>query len=587
MLPVFAGFLLAGCAGSKETIRTVVRVDTVSRPCPVKICPTLKCPPPPDPRLAHVGRNVDTALWVALDSLAEADYLSWGGNLGAMVIRTRDSQVVWSHQPDTRMLPASTQKLFAVGAALSELGPDFRWRTTLWAQGKIEGNVLHGNLVLEGGGDPTLGGADGPGLTGVVYQLSKLGVTEVRGNLVAMDTLVGRGPDAWPQGWTINSSRDGYGSPVLGLNWAQNRIWDKAILEPRPEALKALRKALAARKIALTGTDTTVKVRGDSLPSRKDWARVGSTSSPQLDEVAKICLRESVNPYAEAMVLAMGIGRTRLAPRDAGRKRMQEWAARKGFEPWRMVLDDGSGLSRYDLVTARQMAKLLGADVRGPKGDRLVDFMAKGGEGTLRRRFKELPDPSRVTAKTGTLDGVANLAGVLQRPGKDTLAFAFLCGGFTGSPRPVRKLQDRMISLLAGVPLHPLVYADTASDSVTVRDSVKADWVDSLKSKAPLGKDTAKDTTKSVKPAKADTSRTVPSTIAPASAKPIPLDLDSIARLRGRLSSGDSSTDSTRKRPLPTKEAPLGPTPIWVGFKAVDTVPVLKPSVPDSGIKTP
>jgi D-alanyl-D-alanine carboxypeptidase/D-alanyl-D-alanine-endopeptidase (penicillin-binding protein 4) len=556
MLLAIAGFLLAGCAGKNSPQSYVARVDTVFKACPVKICPPLRCPPPMDPRLLRVGRDVDTAMWVALDSLAEADYLAGGGVLGAMVIRTRDSQLVWSRQPDTRMLPASTQKLFSVGAALSELGPGFRWRTTLWAQGRIQGRVLHGNLLLEGGGDPTLGGADGLGLTGIAYQLSKLGVQEVRGNLVAIDTLVGRGLEAWPQGWTINSARDGYGAPVLGLNWAQNRIWDKSIPEPRPEALKALRKALAARNISVTGTDTTVQVRGDSLATRRDWSRVGSVASPPLDEVARICLRESVNPYADAMVLAMGMGKARVAPRDAGRKRMQEWAARKGLEPWRMVLDDGSGLSRYDLVTARQMAKLLTADLRGPKGDRLVDFMARGGEGTMRRRFKELPDPSRVTAKTGTLDGVANLAGVLARPGRDTLAFAFLCSGYTGSARPVRKLHDRMIALLAGVPLRPLVPSDTAADTVSVRDSVKADWVDSLKSKAPVIGDSAKDTTKNVRTMEADTARIrisppaspTPSRSLPVPTGPLPSDLDSIRRHWSNLPKTDSLSpmDSAR-----------------------------------------
>ncbi len=456
------------------------------RECPARICPPLECPPPPDPRLHRVGAGSDTSLWIALDSLAEADYLSGGGTLGAMVYRARDSQVVWSRQPDARMLPASVQKLWSTGAGLSELGPDFRWRTTLWAQGRIEGGILSGNLVLEGGGDPTLGSADGPGLMGVANAVVKFGIREVRGNLVALDTLVGRGPDAWPQGWTISSSRDGYGSPVLGLNWNQNRIGSRAILEPRPEALKALRKALWLKKVVVTGTDTTVKARGDSIGPRRDWIRIGTVPSPPLDDVVRVCLRESVNPYAEAIVLGLGVGRNRLPPRDAGRKRLQEWAARKGFEPWRMVLDDGSGLSRYDLVSARLLAKMLAADLRGPAGGRLVDFMARGGSGTMRRRFKELPDPSVVVAKTGTLDGVANLAGIMARPGRDTLSFAFLCSGYTGSARPVRKFQDRVLALLAGVPLHPIVPADTAVDTAA-SDAAMSDSV-----KPPVARSTAK-----------------------------------------------------------------------------------------------
>jgi hypothetical protein len=166
----------------------------------------------------------------------------------------------------------------------------------------------------------------------------------------------------------------------------------------------------------------------------------------------------------------------------------------------------------------------------------------------MRRRFKELPDPSRVTAKTGTLDGVANLAGVLVRPGRDTLAFAFLCSGYTGSARPVRKLHDRMIALLAGVPLRPLVPSDTAADTVSVRDSVKADWVDSLKSKAPVIGDSARDTTKNVRTMEADTARIrisppaspTPSRSLPVPTGPLPSDLDSIRRHWSNLPKTDS-----------------------------------------------
>ncbi len=472
--------LFTGCASTQPPIPAPLpaRVDTVFVPCPAMMCPPLKCPPPPDPRLARVGRDADRDLWIGLDSTADVDFVEQGGVLGAMVLRTRDSLVLWSHQPDTRLLPASTQKLWTVGAGLSELGPDFRWRTTLWAKGRIENGVLHGNLILEGGGDPTLGTGEGPGMQSLANALSKLRVREVRGNLVALDTMVGRGADAWPQGWTILSSRDGYGSPIFGLNWNQNRLGDRALPEPRPEALKALRKALLSKTISVTGTDTTVKARGDTIGPRKEWTKIGTVPSASLDEVSRVCLRESVNSFAEGIFLALGIGKGKMSVRDAGRKRLQEWVFRQGFEPWKMVLDDGCGLSRYDMVTARQMAKLMSRDLHGEPGARLVDFMARGGEGTLRRRFKELPDPSVVVAKTGTLDGVTNLVGVMARPGKDTLAFAFLCSGFTGSPKPVRKFQDRLLAQLAGVALKPMVPADTA-DSVAQRDPPKKVLADS------------------------------------------------------------------------------------------------------------
>lgn len=442
-------------------------VQLASPPCP----PPPRCPAPPDPRSLKVPPRADTSLWIALDSLAETDYLAGGGILGAWVQRLRDTVPLWFRSPDARLLPASTQKVFTVSAALAELGPNFRWRTGAWMTGSVQDSVLNGSIVLEGGGDPTLGMPDGTGLSGIASAVQRSGIRRVHGNLVALDTLVGRGLEAWPPGWTVGSSRDGYGAPVLGLNWSQNRVGDRSLPEPRPQALKALRKALLAKGIQVLGSDTTVKVRGDSIGPRRNWVRLGGVQSGELEPIARICLRESVNPFAEAMMIALGAGR-RGPPREGGRRHLQEWLAGRGLDASRMVVDDGSGLSRYDLATARLMAQHLDRDARGPE-PRLLSLLPRGGEGTLRRRVSRFPDPSVLVAKTGTLDGVANLAGYLVRPGRDTLAFAFLCNGFAGSPRPVRLFQDRMLALLAGLPLRAIHVSDTADSSLVRADSSK------------------------------------------------------------------------------------------------------------------
>ncbi|HXP89759.1 MAG TPA: D-alanyl-D-alanine carboxypeptidase [Fibrobacteria bacterium] len=475
--PVLIALVLAGCAANRplpkrDAAPRAPQADTlvlhsICPPCP----PPPRCPAPPDPRWRDLPVGADTALWTALDSLARADYLSQGGLLGAYVVRLGDTLPMWRHDADARLLPASTEKLFTAAVALSELGPGFRWRTTLWASGPIVDSVLHGDLLLEGGGDPTLGMSDGTGLGGLAVAARNIGIRRVHGNLVAVDTIVGRGPDAWPQGWTINSSRDGYGAPVLGLDWDQNKVGDHAIAEPRPRALKAMRAELLAKGVRVLGSDTALRARGDTLGRRRNWTRVGTVYSPELEPVLRVCLRESVNPFAEAMLLGLGMG-GRGPARESGRKRIQEWLASRGVDQTRMLVDDGCGLSRYDLASARQMARLLAMDARNG-GTRLVSVLPTGGEGTLRHRFQNLPDPTVVVAKTGTLDGVSNLAGYLVRPGRDTLAFAFLCNGFTGSPRPVRQFQDRMIALLAGVPLVPttLDTLDTLESRPEMSDS--------------------------------------------------------------------------------------------------------------------
>ncbi|MCB9496539.1 MAG: D-alanyl-D-alanine carboxypeptidase [Fibrobacteria bacterium] len=386
-----------------------------------------------------------------LDSLHASLYAPDGGSLGAYVVRTRDSALVWSHQPDRRTLPASTMKVLTAAAALEDLGPEYRWRTRIWSQGAIVGGTLKGDLILEGGGDPTLG-SDGSSMSPLVAAVSRAGIRKVSGRLIAFDPLVGRGLDVWPQGWSIGNAQDGYGAPVAGLNWGQNRGRHRSIHEPRLLALQALRSALESKKITVTGSDTTLWVRGDTIPDSRKWNLLGKTSSPRLGDVLRSCLVHSVNPYAEASVLAMGVRRPfrNLAPRDNGIRRFRQVLTLLGVSP-SVHVDDGSGLSRYDMVTARAMAELLRRDQGKEPGLRVSDLMAVGGQGTLRRRFGGLPAQEWVTAKTGTLDGTSTLVGLLRVPGRDTLAFALLCSGYRGGASRVRFFQDRMIMAMAGI----------------------------------------------------------------------------------------------------------------------------------------
>lgn len=421
----------------------------------------------------------DTALWRALDSLADTTIGPTGGLLGGYALRLRDSVPLWWRNPRTRLLPASTQKILTVGAALSGLGPNFRWHTTLWRRGGIREGVLAGDLVLEGGGDPTLGTADGPGLAPLAQALKQAGVRKVQGNLVALDTLTGREWNLWPQGWSLSNAGDGYGGPIAGLNWGQNRTGDRSVREPRRVALTALRQALSRAGIAVTGTDTTVAARGDTgLPRRAELVAVGSVQSPRLADVARICLRESVNPYAEAMVLTLGLGQ-RGAPREAGRERLKRILAAQGVNLEDVSVDDGSGLSRYDLATPETMARRLARDRSAPPGLRMTDLLARGGQGTLRRRFALLPDPTRVRAKTGTLDGVSALVGLTTTSAGDTVAFALMASGYRGGASRIRRFQDKAVTLLSGFPLPGPAVSDSADSSALDARATARDTSDS------------------------------------------------------------------------------------------------------------
>lgn len=483
LLLVATNLILSSCSGTSrgamERARTFpsdrnTTLDTIPS------CPTpVACPPAPDHRAVGLPAGIDTVLWLRLDSLVHILHDPTGGILGAAVLRTRDSALVWHRNPDLRILPASTMKVLTAAAALEDLGPEFRWKTSVWATAPIVNGILKGNLILEGGGDPTFG-VEGIGMSPLMSGLARAGLKEVHGNVIALDTMVGRDLDVWPSGWTITNSQDGYGAPITGLNWGQNRTSTRSIAEPRRLALTVFAKALAARKIKVRGTDTTILVRGDVLPSRQNWDLVARVQSPKLAEVLRTCMVHSVNPYAEAAILAMGVRRPlgKIAPRDQGKRRFRQILAGLGM-PASITADDGSGLSRYNLVTAQAMAELLRRDMSHTEGYRATELLPRGGQGTLRHRFGRLPSPTWVSGKTGTLDGTSSLVGILRVPGRDTLAFAFLSTGFQGRASRIRGFQDRLLMSLAGQDQRFLL------DSIAPADSTIPDLDDLPVDSAP------------------------------------------------------------------------------------------------------
>jgi len=532
--------------------------EFLARHCPApKVCPVL-----PDPRVVGLPAGVDTALWMKLDSLTRTFHDPSGGILGAAVLRSRDSSVVWQRYPDLRILPASTMKVLTVAAALEDLGPEFRWKTQVWATGPVVKGVLKGNLVLEGGGDPTLG-VDGPGMSPLVAAVVRAGIREVHGSVVALDTMVGRDDDVWPSGWTHGNSRDGYGAPVAGLNWGQNRTASRSIAEPRKLALMVFAKSLAARKVRVAGTDTTILARGDGIPDRRDWTLLGKVQSPRLSEVLRTCLVHSVNPYAEATLLALGVRKPnpKFAPREQGKRRLRQILTSMGV-PSSVFVDDGSGLSRYDLVTARAMAGLLQRDLGRADGLRVSDLMARGGQGTLRYRFGRLAPGMSVSGKTGTLNGTSCLVGLLRVPGRDTLSFAFLSTGYQGSAQRIRAFQDRLVMALAG--LDAPIGLDTTSTPDVPSDDDDSLRVDPGPPLPPYIPDSV--AAKLLQPAAPDSAKALPDTVCACPVRPVPLDLpllrpDSLDTPTAPRVPDSVPSDSVLPAPIPAPAAPSAISP--------------------------
>ena len=173
-----------------------------------------------------------------------------------------------------------------------------------------------------------------------------------------------------------------------------------------------------------------------------DAAKLVSTRHT-IGEIVAVMLKESDNLCAENLLKYLAhvqTGKTGTAP--DGAEIIKEYLRLHGIATERLVIADGSGVSRYNLTNADTVTRLLVAAY----GDKATfPFFAD----TLENRMKGTPAEGRVKAKTGTMKGLSALAGYTVTADGEPLAFAMIMENFTGPVRRVRDLQDRIAALLS------------------------------------------------------------------------------------------------------------------------------------------
>ncbi len=193
-LPVV--LLIAGCGAAPLHPASAATGGAAAASSPTPARSTGATPPQPAAAASTPGARI--AAYLAQPRFASA---RWGID----VIDLADGRTLYQHAADKLFVPASNAKLYTAALALHRLGPQAHFTTTLYATEKPDGRgVLHGDLILLGGGDPTLGTTDA-GSTSADWAgrfaaaLVAQGVTRIRGDLIA-DATRFRGPP-FGTGW--------------------------------------------------------------------------------------------------------------------------------------------------------------------------------------------------------------------------------------------------------------------------------------------------------------------------------------------------------------------------------------------------
>ena len=408
-------------------------------------------------------------------------------NYSVWVQDIREDEPLLSHGADIPRQPASVIKVLTGWLALEGLGPEYRWVTRVYRSGELLDGVLSGPLILQGGGDPHLV-VERVWL--LQHELRQMGLRHIKGGLVLDDRWLPAN-DLPVQGFEADRHRSFNASPyALMMNFQAIRVVvepDHARRRVSARLDPPLSGLTLDNRVRLTGgrcggfqRGVAVRITGDSdnrvelggtysrncktysIPRRALtspaytfglfdalWRegggelaggyRLGSApddAEPWLEfksefasQAVRFMNKHSNNVMARQLLLSLG-AETFGPPAtlDKARRAANELLRDKGLNLPSLFLDNGSGLSRSTRISAADLGRVLVYGGRGPFFAELIASLPIAGrDGTLTRTYKETPFSGRAHIKTGSLNGVSAIAGmVLTQSGRRLAVVALL-----------------------------------------------------------------------------------------------------------------------------------------------------------------
>ena len=421
------------------------------------------------------------------------------------VVSLDSGNILYEHESKALMHPASNIKLITSAAALSVLDTGYQFKTSVFVDSNAtEGDVAQ-NIYLKGYGDPDLVSSD---LDSLAVAVRSSGITTIENNIIVDDSFFD--DTYWGDGWAWDDESDPDAPHINALSVNKNCVRvnvtaDLAaisvVLEPNTDFVTVVNKAvivldsvrmpLKIRRLSYNNTNTIV-VEGDifrySRVTQKISLRhpafytgalfkeslrragvsvfgdvVSGVVPNDIHEIAQhlqpigsmifTMNKQSDNLSAENTLKVLGTLNTTI-PGSAKNGVFMErrFLSGLGMDTTKFSVVDGSGVSRYNLLSADQLVQFLTAMKKQPRLFQMFynSLPVAGVDGTLANRMKSSPAACNLHAKTGTLNGASCLSGYVQTRDGEMLVFSLMMQNFITSTSDYRDAQDRIGVLLAG-----------------------------------------------------------------------------------------------------------------------------------------
>lgn len=455
--------------------------------------------------------KAQTELPSAVDAALKKVNIS-ASNLSLIVVPATGGSPLLSQYAERAMNPASTMKLLTTQAALDELGPNFRWKTQILADKPPKQEVLSGKLYLRGGGDPNLTWDKlaimlrklrQQGLRAIEGDivLDRSYLQPSRPDLNA--PLFDEAPDAYynvvPDALLVHSNIIAFAleadasklsvrlmTPLdkvtinnrLQLNNKPCAEWEKTWLPPGIENTKGQqieitlngsfprrcekttylnlldRNLYIAHMLRLLWQEMGGSWQGQVVDGVTPATAIllGERQSETLADTLRIINKYSDNNMARLLYLTLGAesvnAKNYSDHLQAAQARIHSWLALQGINEQGLVLENGSGLSRIERISAAQLAGVLQAAVRSnwyPEFASSLPIVAL--DGTMRKRLKNGLNSGNARIKTGSIKDAISIAGyVRDNQERQWIVVGIINGENAGKGRPA---LDELIAWVA------------------------------------------------------------------------------------------------------------------------------------------
>lgn len=431
-----------------------------------------------------------------------------------LVIQEVDSkEAIFDHRGKENFYPASNTKLFTASAALKFFGPNFQYQTSFHAPlDKIQDNILKDNLYVIFRGDPSLSVHD---LSALLKQLKVKGVHQIQGNIIIDDKSFAT--PLYGPGWTWDSIPWYYSAPISSIILNENKVRiklhkpnalyellkieqaderipnlpiDAHVMVVTPEEAKnvcQLSVNIKNNKIQLTGCwsiDKTpaylelaideprllaqqtlleqlkkshIQLNGEIVFEKapKDVPAILIKKSPPLKNMLFKVLGESNNIYTESLTKALGKVYGGQGTFQAGTLAILEILKKDTPLDFSQVhLSDGSGLSRYNLISPHTVSQLLTHMHDDVNFEIFYNALSQNGKnGTLADRMKQKNMLTKIVAKTGSATGMTALSGYFKGDTTGKLyTFSFMVNQYAHNPYTLKSVEDKLCQLMLKEP---------------------------------------------------------------------------------------------------------------------------------------